>query len=182
MKKAILVPSDFGQSLKPVDNTLGKLDSEMINILQDMSMSSDVKLAKYNQVLQRYRSLQFQRNKPYELEIRTPNSSFNTESILKSMPKTKVPLAELLIDFIRKQSAIQIEENGELTVDKNRIRNSNIIDIVHDLVRDRKSKILPVGLEPLVRVLKRENVPLEYIGNKSRLTMFDIQQRHRWIE
>ena len=32
MRKAILIPSDFTQSVKPVDEALGNLDSEMMRI------------------------------------------------------------------------------------------------------------------------------------------------------
>ena len=44
MKKAILVPSDIAQSVKPIDETLGNLDSEMMRIIHTQDIPMDVKL------------------------------------------------------------------------------------------------------------------------------------------
>lgn len=172
MKKAILVPSDFTQNVKPVDQTLNNLDSEMMSIIQNSVVPMDVKVRKYNQILQRYKFLQNDRNKPYTFQIEEQVTNIDFERILKGIPETKIPLAKLLTDFLLKQENIHVEENGEITVNGTRIQNSNIIDIVHDLVRDRKTNLPPVGVEALAKVLKQANIPLEYIGNKNRHTLF----------
>jgi len=56
-------------------------------------------------------------------------------------------------------------------IDGDRIRNSNITDIMYDLTRDRKNAA-PVGTEYMIQTLKKANIPQEYIGNKNRLDLF----------
>lgn len=173
MKKVLLVPSDITQTVKPVDETLSNLDSEMMRIISAQDMPLDVKIRKYNQVLQRYKFLQMERNRPYQIEdLQQKNETIQYETILKGLPETKVPLAKLLTDFIMQQSNIQIENNGEISVNGSRIRNSNIVDIIHDLVRDRKTHLPPTGVDRILGVLKQANMPLEYIGNKNRLPLY----------
>lgn len=179
MKKVILVPTDITQIVKPVDKTLGTLDSEMTSIINNPNIALDLKLQKYNQVLQRYKFLQTERNKPYSIEIEEHNPKLDFEVILRGIPEKKIPIAKLLTDFISKQDNIHIEDTGEITVDGQRIRNSNIIDLVHDLVRDRKTHTGPVGIQSLTHALKVANVPLEYIGNKNRLDLFQINSPNR---
>ena len=98
MRKAILVPSDFTQSVKPVDETLGNLDSEMMRIIHDKNIAMDVKLRNYHQVLQRFKTLQTERNRPYEIEIEELNNTrkVKIESILRGIPETQIPQVKLL--------------------------------------------------------------------------------------
>lgn len=176
MRKAFLVPAEMTQSVKPMDRTLEGLDSEMMSIIENPDIPMDVKVLKYNQILQRYKFLQTERNKPYKIDIEEISHNTALNSIMKGMPETKIPLAKLLTDFIMKQGNIQVEENGEISVNGSRIYNSNIIDLVHDLIRDRKNNPPPVGIETLAKALKLSNVPLEYIGNKNRYPLFLVPE------
>ena len=47
MRKAILIPSDFTQSVKPVDETLGNLDSEMLRIIHEKNIALKVFYVEY---------------------------------------------------------------------------------------------------------------------------------------
>jgi hypothetical protein len=173
MKKAILVPADFNLQRKPFDEPLGNLDAEMLRILQTQSIPSDVKIRQYNQTLQRYMSLKAGRDKPYSLEITETEPSNNLdETILKGLPPTKLELGKTLLDFINKQDNIIVEKNKEVTINGTRIPNSNIIDLVHDLVRDRKTHLPAIGNDKLIHALRLANIPLEYIGNKNRHDLF----------
>jgi len=175
MRKAILVPSDFAQqSVKPVDDTLIRLHSEMMNTIPNDSIPLDIKMIKYNQILQRYKFLQNERDKPYRLEIEDPSTIYSTitENVFDGIPKRQFPLAKLLTDFISKQQNIKIETNGELNIDGTIIKNSKIIDLVHDLSRNRKTHPAIVGIKPFAKALKHANIPIEYIGNKNRLYYF----------
>jgi len=178
MRKAILVPSDISKTVKPVDETLDRLDSEMMHTIQDANTPIDVKMIKYNQILQRYKFLQTDRDKPYRIETEENSEKLATMgNILDGIPKKHLPLAKSLTDFISKQQNIHIEDNGELTIDGTRIKNSNIIDIIHDLARDRKTHPAPVGIKHLTKALREANVPLEYIGNKNRWNHFQQESR-----
>ena len=154
MKKAILVPSDFNQQVKPVDEALGNLDAEMMMILQTQNLPSDVKIRQYNQTLQRYMSLKTDRNKPYSLQIIETEPSALDETILKGLPSTKIEMGKILLDFISKQDNIYVEKNKEVTLNGTRIPNSNIIDLVHDLIRDRKTHLPAIGSDKLLDALR----------------------------
>jgi len=168
MRKAILVPYDISNAVKPVDEILNSLDSEMMYTIQDVNTPIDVKIIKYNQILQRYKFLQTDRDKPYRIETEENSEKISVmENIIDGMTKKQLPLAKSLTDFISKQQNIHIADNGELTIDGTRIKNSNIIDIIHDLARDRKTHPAPVGIKQLSKALREANVPLEYIGNKN---------------
>jgi len=179
MKKAILIPSDIAQVIKPVDDTLKSLDSEMLNMISNQELPLDLKMIKYNQILQRYNFLQTERNKPYKVEIEEshPILMKTFDHILEGIPKKQLHIAKSLLDFISKQQNIQVESNGELTINGMKINNSNIVDLIHDLVRDRKTHPAPAGIKQVAKALKQANIPLEYIGNKNRLYYF--QQEHQ---
>jgi hypothetical protein len=53
------------------------------------------------------------------------------------------------------------------------LRGSNIVDLIHDLSRERKTQKAPQGLQEFVKVLRSANLPLEYIVNKNRRSMFN---------
>jgi hypothetical protein len=192
--KMILVPSDIGRDTRPVDETLNNLDSGMMKIIQDKNLPIDIKWKMYSQLLQRFRSLQNSRNKPIEIEVKSDKLvSIEDSDILEGVPEKKIHQARLLLDFIHKQHNIEIEENGELTINGNREYGSNIIDLIHDFVRERKTNLVPVGGKVLAKTLKSANMPLEYIGNKNRLELFATVQSPqratvtgrtatRWIE
>jgi hypothetical protein len=170
MKKAILVPSEFGQQVRPVDEPLSDIDSEMMRIMQMQNLPLDIKIRNYNQLLQRYMTMKNIRNQPLKLDIQEQDSSVVSEDeILEGIPLTKKEIGRLLLSFIRKQANIVIERNGEVTINGNRIPDSNIVDLVHDIVRDRKTSKPPAGSRPFLKALKNANIPLEYIGNKNRL-------------
>jgi hypothetical protein len=76
--------------------------------------------------------------------------------------------ASTLLDYVLENPRLAISENQELIIDKNKINDSNIIDIISDISRPRKS-IAPTGSEALVHVLLKSNVPKELFGNKQRL-------------
>jgi len=97
MRKAFLVPSDITQTVKPVDETLNALDSEMLYTIQNKVDPMDIKMIKYNQILQRYKFLETERNKPYTIEVEQ-NTTLNklSEHIFEGMPKKQLPLAKLL--------------------------------------------------------------------------------------
>ena len=63
----------------------------------------------------------------------------NFENNIKGIPETRTTLAKLLLDFIMQQPNINIDKKGEMAVNGNILHNSNIVDVVHDLVRGRKT-------------------------------------------
>lgn len=100
MRKALLIPAEITQTVKPVDDTLNTLDSEMLNTIQRKDIPIDVKMVKYNQILQRYKFLETERNKPYSIELDEGSPSFKiSEQVFEGMPKEQLPLAKLLTEY-----------------------------------------------------------------------------------
>ncbi|KAF4529510.1 hypothetical protein B566_EDAN014205 [Ephemera danica] len=83
-----------------------------------------------------------------------------------SMPRSKKSKAMnlyFLLDIIKD---VDWDEKGVITISGDRIAGSNIIDLFHDVLRNRKNNVPPIGMESFIDVLKKNNVPLEYIGNE----------------
>ena len=59
-------------------------------------------------------------------------------------------------------------ERGEFEYRGQLIKNSNLTDLVNDVLRKRKKASDPLGWETFAEVLQRSNVPQELIGNPTR--------------
>jgi hypothetical protein len=158
--KYLMVPAAATQSNKPVDHILNNLDTEMMQILVNTDLPPDIKYAQYSQLLHRHRMLLQDRNKPYEIPIidRTPTvNSVNESEILNNIPKKRLTVAKSLIEFISKQPNICIKDNNEIEINGKLIKNSNIVDIIHDFSRDRKSDA-PIGANIVARELRNASI------------------------
>lgn len=173
-KKIVLLPKEATETRRPIDSVLNGLEREMIDLL-DQNVAADAKLTMYNSLFNRFRKLTSQRNEPYKLQILEPvEQDISDKEILEGIPDTKLSNANLLLKFIQKTPNIQITENGEIIVDGNKIYGSNIIDLVHDLSRQRKTHAPAIGIAEIARALKKANVPIQAIGNKERLEYFGV--------
>jgi hypothetical protein len=173
MKKMILVPSELTSQTNPINQILKNLDIEMMNILKREDIPMDQKLRQYNQTLSRYSSLENTKNQPYKLDIiESRNNAISDEEVLNGIPKRNEKLAKALWRFVKKNNRIIIEDDGEVTVDGTTVRGSNIIDLIHDLSRERKTKQPARGMTEFAGALKASNLPLEYVANKNRHVFF----------
>ena len=75
------------------------------------------------------------------------------------------------MSFINTLPNVSITPNGAITIDGREVRNSNISDIINDFILNKKSRP-PVGAKQLAREMKYNNIPLEIITNKKRLSWF----------
>ena len=76
--------------------------------------------------------------------------------------KRFVPL--LLSRFQR--SSIGYSPLAELTINEKVVKNSNIIEIISYLLRNRKEDLEPIGVDELKKVLPGLNIPKLWIANK----------------
>jgi hypothetical protein len=168
-KKVILIPEELTQQHKPVDKMLSALDVEMEKLLFNSEIPSDKKMKLYNQVLQQHAALMKHKHKPYQIEIQEEIPSIYTkERILEDIPPKIVKTAEIFLQYLQSNPNIEISDQGELILYGHAIKGSNIIDIVHDFSRQRKTQTPVLGAKELIKVLKRSNIPKEIIGNKLR--------------
>ena len=156
--------------------TLRDLDAEMTSILDrpDIDVSEKVRL--YNQTLLRYNDMtKTHANKPTRVVVvideKVGNEDNNDEEndtlseTVATMPRSLQLKARMLKARLKKM--VDWNDRGELLHEGVAIPGSNITDLVHDLVRIRKT-FEPVGWQQLAGQLRGSNIPMELVGNVAR--------------
>ena len=105
-----------------------------------------------------------------EKESAKPSSplSWIEQDVVESVPKSFKTKAERLLKRIKLDPEVKWNNLGELEFQGQLIRNSNLTDLVNDVLRQRKNSSDPLGWETFADVLHRLNVPQELIGNPTR--------------
>lgn len=185
-KKMIIVSADVLQRMqsspspsstsvsKVSSDTVGELDREMSRLLNNKSLSDQDKWEQYQQVLQRYLHFASQKRKPIQLPVVemnvdddaiNKNSMVSNEEIVETFTKTYKKDARNFLKAIGgKKDLITWDSEGGVYINQEKVPHSNIIDLVHDVIRVRKS-IQPPGWEQLMHVLKDINIPNEFVTN-----------------
>ena len=194
-KKMILVEPRVLESLHSreppvIDATsqnLRELDQSMRQIL-DGNEDEKSKADMYQQALWRYlnRFDQYssrpmgkvqltsnEKNERDETEPQTDESNTFTANyierdVIESVPKSMKNKAERLLQRLKAHPEIKWNSRGELEYQGQLIRNSNITDLVNDVLRKRKSARDPLGWQTFAEALQNINVPQDLIGNPSR--------------
>ena len=180
----------------PSTDTLGKkvqaLNDEMMTILDRKDLDDRTKVTLYNQVLQRYNALSDKHVKE-PVRVVTLNESMSAAAapsgvvpgpvvegtvgapatsatsgieadVVDTVPKTMQVKARRLMEHLKRD--IAWTARGELIHEGVPIVGSNVVDLVNDLLRERKTD--PIGWQPFARQLRAINLPMELIGNTSR--------------
>ena len=165
-------------------DTLGRkvqaLDDEMKTILDRTDLDDWTKVTLYNQVLQRYNVLADKRIKEplrvvtvNESEVASESGSAGTApapisgleaTVLATVPKTMQAKASRLMEHLKRD--IAWTARGELIHEGVPVVGSNVVDLVNDLLRKRKTA--PTGWQPFARQLRAINLPMTLVGNVSR--------------
>ena len=168
----------------PATDTLGKkvqaLDDEMKTILDRKDLDDGTKVTLYNQVLQRYNVLADKRIKEplrvvtmNESEVTSESGSEGTArapisgleaTVLATVPKTMQAKASRLMEHLKRD--IAWTARGELIHEGVPVVGSNVVDLVNDLLRKRKTD--PTGWQPFARQLRAINLRMALVGNVSR--------------
>ena len=111
-----------------------------------------------------------EKEKEEEEESAKPSSplSWIEQDVVESVPKSFKTKAERLLKRIKLDPEVKWNNLGELEFQGQLIRNSNLTDLVNDVLRQRKNSSDPLGWETFADVLHRLNVPQELIGNPTR--------------
>ena len=109
-----------------------------------------------------------------EVESAEPSASsplsWIEQDVVESVPKSFKTKAERLLQRIKLDPEVKWNNLGELEYRGQLIKNSNLTDLVNDVLRKRKNSREPLGWETFADVLHRLNVPQELIGNPTRWT------------
>ena len=84
--------------------------------------------------------------------------------VVDTVPKTMQVKARRLMEHLKRD--IAWTARGELIHEGVPIVGSNVVDLVNDLLRERKTD--PIGRQPFARQLRAITLPMELVGNTSR--------------
>lgn len=151
--------------VNPLHRTLNTLDSDMQSILQRRDMSDEEKVQAYNQILQRYLEYQKTDLKPSQTFIDTHKPKIDVEGeVIRTVPKTMRSKAANLLERIKENPDTSWNERGEFVYRGQPVVGSNIVDLVNDMLRFRKT-FNPHGRYDFARALRHSHVPQELVGN-----------------
>ena len=177
-----------------IDTTNRSLDAGMREILERNDLHAEQKIKLYNNYLQQYLTMSKKEtnifNQPIPVTLPKaenhdgqpnpirpnngtvkpdpPNTGGVKAQINATVPKGLQKQAGLLFDIIKDDVNIDWNDRGELIVNNNPIQNSNVVDLVNDVIRSRKN-FNPIGWEIFARKLYEINVPRDLIRNPTRL-------------
>ena len=177
VRKMALVDPRLLKSLRAplpdaIDTALRDLDAEMTSILDGSDADESEKVRLYNQALLRYNDMTKARAaKPIPVVVEVKKEAAATTAlvvepadIVGTLPKTLQMKGRQLLSRL---SAVTWNERGELIHKGVAIRGSNAVDLVHDLLRNRKTPD-PVGWQQFANQMRAANIPMELVGNVTR--------------
>ena len=123
----------------PVDMTLPDLDAEMTNILDKTDVDVSEKVRLYNQALLRYNDMtKLAAAKPTPVIVvkeQNPDAPDVMAEVVTTLPKG---LQEKGRQLVSRLKTIKWNDRGELLHEGMVVPGSNMVDLVHDLLRNQK--------------------------------------------
>ena len=157
------------QPSKPIRNitvnSMNQMNETMKETLEDPTLSDTDKVQLYNQSLMRHNFVE-DKVQPQPTSSTVLDETVE-DDILDSVPKTMRQRAARLIRKIKSSSSIRWNDRGELIYKGNVYPNTNISDLVNDVLRRRKT-FQPQGWDVFAEGLQDINVPMDLVGNEER--------------
>jgi hypothetical protein len=193
-REMVLVPIELLEKLKnrqpnitpllnPVKDQLLKSINRLDNTLNDTNLPDDVKSNHINHI---EKDLSIYADKvsgviqpprpPEPAQTITPTS--NNGVFLKSFPKTLQSQANNLLDILEtKPGQISWDsDTNEVSIDGKKLMGSNIVDLVGDVIRKRKTPP-PQYFNQFLHALAKMNLPEQFIRNTDRIAKFRTYKR-----
>ena len=174
-------------SLSPNLRKYYEARQEMNDWLEKDDLPEDTKATMYAQQLQRVNQLKNQVFRPETSPVQmithteqtmTSKSDGATSSqqlnetdkqVIDSVPKTMQNRAKLLIQKLKDHSdVISWNDNGQLVSEGSIVPNSNIVNLVNDVMQKRKG-FNPEHSNTFAKALAKLNVPEDYLRNPDRI-------------
>ena len=182
----------------PVDPKVSQtveLQHNMSNVLENDQLSESEKADLYGQTLFKFQEAykkakqqqhQSKSNPPgMALNLKTFKDSttrLSNERVLESVPKTMRNKAQLLMNLIDDDpSKINWDTQGRVSIEGKPIQGSNIVDLVNDVLRNRKT-FEPRGWQYFTKQLADMNIPQDIVGNTKRWQWMQNQGHTRTPE
>ena len=176
-RKMALIPLDMLQQIKqpnlmpiknPSQDKLIKTMDEMKNILDNDSIPKDIKSSRFNNQLKDF-SVFVDKFIPQSVP---PAPAPIQENVFRSLPKTFQEHAHVLMKELENfPDIINWDTNKEVTIQGQKLKGSNIIDLIGDVLRNRKT-LPPIHSSTFLKTMADLNIPEEFIKNKNRISKF----------
>lgn len=176
MRTVHLIHADQHRPRPPVDQrvqVMDTLDREMKQVLTREDVPAEDRLKLHDQALFRYRNV-LDDYRPSRLPPQQPATQPTPETetdiereIMESVPKSHKGKAALLLKRMKASPDISWNEKGELKYKGDTVRGSNVVDLVNDVLRKRKT-FNPEGWETFGDALREANVPQDLVGHEDR--------------
>lgn len=173
--KLYLVPEDIIRSWKgdirsqqnnaPQQSTINKIDENMQRILNDDQLDDYDKEKLYTQNLGNYVNMRDKQNVTDSINESQQSIKQWSNDTLSTIPKTMQTKAKALMKYMQMDQDISWDTKGQLVLKGQVIPKSNVIDLLHDSVRPRKTSKKPKGWKELRRHFQSRNIAQELLGN-----------------
>lgn len=163
------------------------LDDDMKSILFNSNLPPDVKLNKYNEVLQRFmdkkKTLE---STEHPIKIKSDvtnnkikdvvqdvkdNEKLDKDFIITAMPKPQQKKVTGLLQLLNKKPNFTWDQFGQIKIDNRLLPKTNIIDLLNFYSRPQnfKREQYPGGWDVFGKFLSDNNIPKIYLSNKEAL-------------
>lgn len=192
-QRSLPLPDALGSSISSLDQTMQNILTTPSNDAEDAYNKAQL----YSQAFQRYLTFadKYRDKSLGKFEMVQPKQTFETlrptttsiksndtdkmsnnpatievkRLIKQTLPPTLRGKGEALLEHLANLPGVSWDSKQQLILDDKTIDKSNVVDLVDDLVRDRKTiKPPPKGWDELADVLTKTNIPKALIGNSTR--------------
>ena len=169
----------------PILREMTAIDAQMDRTLNNAEISDLAKARNVNALLSKHDnfSRQFRNQPPPMVSLeplpeseQTPQDEWYAK-IVNSVPKTIQYRAQNLLDHIKSSKNMEWDHQGRLIIDGKTMQDTNMLDLVHGVTRQRKSQAPPAGAQQFLDALDRNNTARELMPNYENLRKSDMRRR-----
>ncbi len=176
----VLVPIDMLEQMKKVNLTplLNPNKDQVVKEMNEMSsilssnLPESLKASRFNESVKNYSTFANKLSPTVQEKPQPPTAQPN--DMFNSLPSTyRTPANVLMKELQKHPNVIQWDPaTHEVTVEGRILRGSNIVDLIGDVMRTRKSAKLPAHGNSFLQTLAKLNLPESFVKNKYRISQF----------
>ena len=188
----------------PISESLRELDQGMKNILDKGDFNVNDKANAYYQTLRKYlhRAEQYKHEPVATVSVKQPSgtkhavveeekegeeeeekkedstktkSDYVYREMLDYIPQSLRKKADQVLKRLKVHSKITWDDVGRVFYNNQLIPSANLLDLVSDLVRNRKKALRPAGWKTFSKAVHEINLPREYFGDYEKWRVGDFE-------
>lgn len=149
-----------------ITNT-ANLQRDLSSVMTNDDISEAEKSQLFGQTLHKFQTAHHKALNETHVSLPPESEMKINQRVLDSVPTTMRKKARLLLSMLQDNPNMSWNEDGTVKLHGKPVSGSNIIDLVNDVLRQRKG-IDPRGWQPFAEGLRAANVPQDFVGNKKR--------------